>query len=162
MIRFRQVVGSKKWWFIPTNQSIYLRAAINVNGFSSHSRTKIGKNYEEQSPWFKKLRRYSSVVNAGDVLLNPAWYWHAIMNLGNRTANDLVIGAPTRYGKGAALPGAFKNNFLYTVNAIMTMIRKHGTKLLDPNFKHNLQGEVANDRRDRDKKPLKKEYDDEE
>ncbi|CAE7553260.1 unnamed protein product, partial [Symbiodinium microadriaticum] len=52
---FRQVVGSKKWWFLPPSQTPFLKPSINVNGFSAHTHTLVGKNGETESPWMKKL-----------------------------------------------------------------------------------------------------------
>ena len=76
------IVGSKKWWFIPPSQTPYLKPSINVNGFSAHTHTLVGKNGESASPWMEKLERYTAVLNPGDVLINPPWFWHGILNLG--------------------------------------------------------------------------------
>lgn len=54
---FRQIVGSKKWWFIPPSQTPFIKPSINVNGFSAHTHTLVGKNGEQESPWMKKLER---------------------------------------------------------------------------------------------------------
>lgn len=128
--------------------------AINVNGFSSHTLTKVGKGQEVVSPWFSKLRRYTSTLNPGDVLVNPPWYWHGILNLGE--PNELVIGSPTRYG-GAQIANraAMKTNVFFTLNAYLSLIRRYGTAALKPGFKINLQADIANNRRDREKKDLR-------
>jgi hypothetical protein len=79
---FRMIVGSKKWWFIPPSQTPYLKPSINVNGFSAHTHTMVGKNGEEVSTWMNKLERYTTVLHPGDVLINPPWFWHGILNQG--------------------------------------------------------------------------------
>jgi hypothetical protein len=103
---FRQIVGQKKWWFIPPHQTAYLKPSINVNGFSSHTHTLVGKEKDSPSPWFNKIERYTAVLNPGDVLINPPWFWHGIINLGNRENNDLIVGAPSRYSQGHSIRAA--------------------------------------------------------
>ena len=43
----------------------YLKPAINVNGFSVHTRTLLGKEEGQPSPWFTKIERYTSVLHPG-------------------------------------------------------------------------------------------------
>jgi hypothetical protein len=70
---FRQIVGRKKWWFIPPSQTPYLKPSINIRGISAHTHTMVGKEGGQMSPWMNKLERYVSIVNPGDVLINPPW-----------------------------------------------------------------------------------------
>eukprot|EP01031_Cornospumella_fuschlensis_P038333 gene38333-46584_t len=152
---FRMVAGRKKWWFIPPSQTPYLKPSININGFSAHTQTLVGKDGAAPSPWLSKLVRYTSVLNPGDVLVNPPWFWHGILNLGQ--PGDLVIGSPTRYGQGDAKTAATRNNLLYTLNAAVTLFRQLGFEGLmaaSAGEKFNLQAAIANNRRDREKKPL--------
>ena len=113
---FRQIVGRKKWWLIPPSQSPYVIPSINPNGFSAHTFTRIGKGDEEQSPWMKKLKRWEVVLNPGDVMLNPPWIWHGIVNVEGGDGG-LSIGVPTRYAADRFKP-ALKNNFLYSLIGI--------------------------------------------
>ncbi|RYH15711.1 hypothetical protein EON65_31300 [archaeon] len=150
------VSGRKKWWFIPPSQTPYLKPSININGFSAHTQTLIGKDGDAPSPWLSKLVRYTFVLNPGDVLVNPPWFWHGILNLGS--PGDLVIGSPTRYGQGAAKTAAAHNNLLFTLNTFVTLLRQLGVQGLlaaSAGEKINLQAAIANNRRDREKKPLK-------
>ena len=145
-------MGQKKWWFMPPSQTPYLKPSINVNGFSSHTMTNVGKGGGEMSPWFNKLERYTVVLNPGDVLINPPWFWHGILNLGE--GDDLVIGAPSRYGGRNTILAAFRSNPMLTVNSLWYLFRKYGAASLKPGFKINLQADIANNRRDREKKEL--------
>lgn len=154
---FRQVTGSKEWWFIPPSQTAYLKPSINVNGFSSHTQTLVGKGGMEKSPWFNKLERYYSTLNPGDVLVNPPWFWHGIINRGE--PNTLVIGSPTRYGQQGKNKAAWRTNPLLTANAFYTLFRKYGLEAFKPGFKMNLQKDIANNRRDRDNKQVKEDED---
>jgi hypothetical protein len=147
---FRQIVGRKKWWFIPPHQTSYLKPSINVNGFSAHSQTNIGKDGNKASPWLTKLVRYTIVLNPGDVLINPPWFWHGVLNLQDKeNKKDLVIGSPVRYSKNAAAKASYSTNLLYTLNTFALLLRRYGLKVLDPDFKFNLQQDIAGNRRTR-------------
>lgn len=119
---FRMIVGSKKWWFIPPSQTPYLKPSINVNGFSAHTHTMVGKNGEEMSPWMNKLVRYTAVLNPGDVLINPPWFWHGILNQGEKS-NDLVIGCPTRFQGVQGVVAAMRSNPVLTLSAFAVILK---------------------------------------
>ena len=151
---FRQIVGQKKWWFIPPSQTPYLKPSINVNGFSAHTKTLVGKGGATPSPWLSKIERYTTVLDPGDVLINPPFFWHGIINLGEKDDNSLVIGAPSRYIKGYSTIAGFKSNVFLTFNAIFSVARRYGImKTLRGEL--NLQQDIANNRRQREKKDLK-------
>jgi hypothetical protein len=76
MCSFRQISGTKRWWFIPPSETAYLLPSINVNGFSAHTHTMVGKNGDKMSPWMNKLERYTVTLQPGDLLMNPPWFWH--------------------------------------------------------------------------------------
>ena len=123
---FRQISGQKKWWLFPQSQTPYVYASLNPTGFSAHTKTKVGKGRETESPWMKKLERYTVTLNPGDVLINTAWYWHGIDNLGLDTNPDeLVIGVPTRYSIPYAA-ASFKSNWLLTTIAMAAITKNYG------------------------------------
>jgi hypothetical protein len=122
---FRQMVGRKKWWFIPPSQTPYLKPSINVNGFSAHTHTLVGKNGETESPWMNKIERYTAVLEPGDVLINPPWFWHGIINQGE-SSDSLVVGVPTRYGGSVSTKAALKSNPFMTVFAGIVIYVKYG------------------------------------
>lgn len=122
---FRQMVGSKKWWFIPPSQTPFLKPSMNVNGFSAHTHTMVGKSGEQESPWMKKIERYTAVLQPGDVLINPPWFWHGIVNQGE-SADSLVVGVPTRYSGPASIKAAFMSNPFMTLFAGAVIYIKYG------------------------------------
>lgn len=121
---FRQIAGRKKWWLIPVTQTPYVYASLNANGFSSHTKTLVGKQDQQPSPWLDKIERYTVVLEPGDILINTAWYWHGIINLGEDD-NELVIGVPTRYRTG--LVSSLSSNFLFTLIAGYAINRDVGS-----------------------------------
>ena len=142
---FTQIVGEKKWWLFPVSQTPYLLPALNKNGFSIGSQTKIGKGSDTISPWVSKLERYVVTLQPGDVLLSPPWYWHGVKNefihptsapTDTASASDiqrLVIGVPTRYAT-PLFASAFKNNWLLTTIGIMSLAQEHGLQYIKCNY----------------------------
>ena len=110
---FRQIVGKKKWWLVPMRQAPYVFPSLNPNGFSAHTRTFIGKGDEPPSPWLNKLERWEVILNPGDVMLNPPWIWHAILNI-EGGEGGLSVGVPTRYAVKGMGP-SFRNNWLFSL-----------------------------------------------
>jgi len=121
---FRMITGSKKWWLMPVSQTPYVFGSINANGFSAHTKTRIGKAGQEPAPWLKKIERYTITLQPGDLLLNTAWYWHGIINVGE-DPDELVIGVPTRYAVEYTIP-AFKSNFVLTTVALAAIQKSYG------------------------------------
>jgi hypothetical protein len=121
---FRQIVGSKKWWLVPPSETALVYPSINPNGFSAHTTTKIGKGTDDPSPWLNKLNRWEVVLNPGDVLLNPAWIWHGILNVEGGD-NELSVGVPTRYAVDK-MKAAFANNWLFTIIAAASISYNYG------------------------------------
>ena len=77
----------------------------------------------------------------GDLLLNPAWYWHCTLNYPatNRTEEDLVIGVPTRIVVDYSIP-AWRTNPFLTAIALGTMMRFGGKQVFANNLKHFYNG----------------------
>ncbi len=116
---------------------------MSLTGFASYTKTFIGKEGEQPSPHLKKLKRYTSIVGPGDVVVNPPWFWHGVLNLGNVSSKDeLVIGVPTRYSGLASLKAGMRTNFVFTINALVTLVRRHGFVALSPTFKLNVQNGI--------------------
>jgi hypothetical protein len=70
------MAGTKKWWFVPPSQTPFVLPSINVNGFSAHTHTMVGKMGETASPWMSKIERYTATLRPGDAVINPPWFWH--------------------------------------------------------------------------------------
>lgn len=121
---FRQIVGSKKWWLITMKETALVYPSLNPNGFSAHTKTAVGKGNDKQSPWLKKIERWEVTLNPGDVLLNPPWVWHGIVNT-EGGENGLSIGVPTRYGVARMTP-SFTNNWLFSIIGVACISKNYG------------------------------------
>lgn len=121
---FRQIVGQKKWWLVPMSETALVYPSLNPNGFSAHTLTTIGKGEETASPWLAKLNRWEVTLNPGDILLNPPWVWHGIVNVAGGEG-DLSVGVPTRYGVERMIP-SFKNNWLFSIIGVACISWNYG------------------------------------
>jgi hypothetical protein len=92
---FRQIVGRKRWWFFPPSETPYVTPCITATGYSYHSPISwapIKFRGNVSDPMVQKLERYTTVLEPGDVVMNPPWFWHAVENL-----DPFTIGSPARY-----------------------------------------------------------------
>ncbi|MCB9755141.1 MAG: cupin-like domain-containing protein [Myxococcales bacterium] len=110
---FRQIAGRKRWYFIPPSQTPFLRAKVYANGYSATSRTIQPHEGDPGSPWFDRLLRYTAILEPGDLLINPPWWWHCVENL---PSEGLVVGVPTRFAAGRRIfrVDAFKSALAFT------------------------------------------------
>ena len=104
---FRQMAGRKKWYFIPPDQTPYLRAKVFRNGYAATSHTTQPCVEQSGSPWFSRLVRYTATLEPGDLLINPPWWWHSVENLQD---DEMIAGVATRFiaGRRALLVDPFK------------------------------------------------------
>lgn len=92
---FYQVAGRKSWMFFPPSQTPYLKAQMNAAPYAHITDTVAQTVKKGISPWVSKLDRYQAILEPGDMLFNPSWWWHSVYNLGG--PDDLVAGCPVRY-----------------------------------------------------------------
>ena len=85
----------------------------------------------------------------GDILVNTAWYWHGVINLGE-DPDELVIGVPTRYVVDYSIP-AFKSNWLLTTIALASLQKNYGGRDKFASNGNNLQDGIASARAVRSK-----------
>lgn len=91
---FIMVDGSKQWTFISPEQSLQVGALINPSAiYADACVTGKGETWRDEFELYKRYcPKYRTVVEKGDVLLNPPWWWHEIQNL-----NPFTIAVATRW-----------------------------------------------------------------
>ena len=91
---FCQVHGEKRWTFVPPRYSPWMYPEFGKNPYAIHVTSPIRTDrYAEQRetyPLFEHAPRFTAHLKPGDVLFNPAWWWHEVENVGE------TIGVPIR------------------------------------------------------------------
>lgn len=104
---FFQISGKKRWTLVHPDYLWLMYPMLNRSFLYVASFVKRDYDFsylQKYSPLQNYCPRYESVLEPGDVLLNPPWQWHAVDNLKERT-----VGVATRWP--AASEQKRSNNF---------------------------------------------------
>lgn len=101
---FYNIRGNKKWYLIDPKHSKYLKPLLSRTGLFAVSQLDICNAKKED--YTLNIPRMEVILDEGDLLFNPPWYWHAISNL-----SDYTIACANRFTN---FWSAFKNNPLFT------------------------------------------------
>lgn len=131
---FRQVVGSKRWFWSPQSQSPLMWPKLEETGLVSASNTHITVSAphgdKEESRWFRKAERYTALVNAGDVVISPPWWWHSVTNCPHAIycpevpETPFIISVASQHGHGKS---GFMSNPVWTLNGALSILWKWGS-----------------------------------
>jgi cupin-like protein len=99
---FVQIYGQKKWVLISPRFTPFMYPAP-TRGINWQSRVDFRDPDDARCPLYRFVDRYETVLEPGDVLWNPPFVWHGVMNLTESIAVSLWWTTVTR---------AFKNNVL--------------------------------------------------
>lgn len=92
---FFNIYGRKKWNFVHPRYSLAMSSTIMNKGFfvGSFIKHRSPKKFiEEHTPLYNRIPRLSIVLEPGDILFNPPWWWHAVDN-----QTDSTISVATRW-----------------------------------------------------------------
>lgn len=81
---FLMLHGRKRWTFVHPDHSAWMRPCVSPQGLYVGSPVDHNRSDEEQEelvPTYNLVPRYETVLEPGDALLNPPWWWHAVDNL---------------------------------------------------------------------------------
>lgn len=87
---FFNVKGTKQWGFIHPKYTSLIKCQSSDKGLFAISDDDFFSESEDNP--FSKIPRYEVLLNSGDFLFNPAWYWHAVKN-----KSDYTIAVANRY-----------------------------------------------------------------
>jgi len=85
---FLNIYGRKKWTLVHPKYSAAMYSSIFNNGIFVGSFVKHNapvRYLEATFPLYNRVPRVEVVLEPGDMLINPPWWWHAINNLGDAT-----------------------------------------------------------------------------
>jgi hypothetical protein len=85
---FLQIYGQKKWTFVHPRYSFAMYSTIFNKGIFVGSLVKHNaprRFLEAKQPLYNRIPKLQVVLDPGDMLINPPWWWHAVNNLGKAT-----------------------------------------------------------------------------
>lgn len=96
---FLNIKGKKQWDFVHPSYTSVLQTTVSKYGV--YALSEMFENFDsdphqeilEAYPDMRLVPFYRCVLNEGDVLYNPEYWWHSVRNL-----TDYTVGCATRYG----------------------------------------------------------------
>lgn len=83
---FYMIDGTKKWYFIDPNDSCFQYPFYHTGRAAAISFCLHPDVFEEETfPLMKYCPYYTATLNEGDVLFNPAWWFHSIKNISEKS-----------------------------------------------------------------------------
>jgi hypothetical protein len=91
---FYQLKGSKKWELINPEYTFFTYPLVSEDSGYFGSLYDWSSEFNELNlPLYQYCPRYVSEIHAGELLLNPPWWWHSVSSLTKET-----ISVATRWG----------------------------------------------------------------
>lgn len=107
---FVMVYGQKRWTFVHPKHSPWLYPISQKNFQFVYAPISATFGYDaQQYPLIQHVPRYTTVLNPGDVLVNPPWWWHAVENL-----TPASIGVATRWMTAWESVDGWKTNPIFS------------------------------------------------
>lgn len=110
---FYNVYGIKKWVFISPKDTHLMSSNLAQTGVYAVSNYSI---FSDKLPeHFKFIEMHEATLNSGDILFNPAFWWHAVSN-----ESTYTIGVATRLFDGTVSTAlhSFMQNLLFSFESI--------------------------------------------
>jgi len=109
---FVQIHGRKRWTFVNPRYTVFMSAALRNDSYFGYSTVDTNKSKEELDAdghgLYNLVPKYEVVLEPGDVLFSPQWWWHTVDNL------SPTIGVGARF-----LTTFFAGNPIYSVMHIL-------------------------------------------
>lgn len=93
---FVNVEGQKKWWFVDPRYGFLIYPFAIMGQAAAFAMVGYPDDYDADFfPAFAYCPVFEVVLNPGDVVFNPAWWWHAVRNL-----TPTTVGVASRWMVG--------------------------------------------------------------
>lgn len=92
---FINIHGRKEWKFVNPLHSAWMYGLVNTAAAYGTCAVNFRRSQQEHlnhCPLYAQLPVYKTILNPGDVLINPSWWWHSVKNL-----TPTTIGCATRW-----------------------------------------------------------------
>ena len=128
---FFNVKGTKHWGFIHPKYTSLIKCQTSDKGLFAVSADDFFSE-KEDNPYLR-IPRYEALLNSGDFLFNPSWYWHAVRN-----KTDYTIAVANRYifDLFGEVP-SMSNNYFYTFLQLFSP--SHYAKVIYPDKDQSYQ-----------------------
>jgi hypothetical protein len=83
-----QVYGRKKWLLVSPRFTLFMYPALS-KGLNWQSCVDFRNPDYDSCPLYRYVNRYETVLEPGDVLWNPPFVWHSVLNLTTSIAVSL-------------------------------------------------------------------------
>ncbi|MFT5679436.1 MAG: hypothetical protein ACI8RZ_000340 [Myxococcota bacterium] len=98
---FVQVEGNKHWKFVSPDQSAFMYPDYGFASGPNAVQTAFDARHPERFPLYQLPQQYFTVLQPGDLLYNPPYWWHEVTNL------NASIGMPLRVQPRESLRSPF-------------------------------------------------------
>tara|TARA_B100001287_G_C22686548_1_gene534126 strand:+ start:7988 stop:9208 length:1221 start_codon:yes stop_codon:yes gene_type:complete len=105
---FFNIKGKKHWAFIDPKYTDLIKCQTSNQALFSISEDDYFSESIDNP--FLKIPRYESILEPGDFLFNPAWYWHAVKN---KTDYTIAVANRFLFTLGGELP-VIQNNLFFS------------------------------------------------
>ncbi len=138
---FMNIYGRKEWFFVAPKYSFWMYAELQMNGSAADSPVDHNTSPADQAdkyPLFQHVPVYRAVLEPGDVMINPPWWWHAINN-----KTDATIACAVRW-----LSQATKNphpvfsaaqNLVPNAKQVMEVLRDPEGRMTDELYRNTFE-----------------------
>lgn len=99
---FTMINGVKKWSFVHPKHSMWMHPITRKDMFYAATMLDWRKSHDEIEaegyPLYRYIPKYTTTLEAGDVLFSPHWWWHCVetpvpsIAVASRAINKLVMG----------------------------------------------------------------------
>ena len=90
----RQVVGYKRWTLVSPAENFWLCPKPVISGTSVNADCLVKMPADKREAYMMKMKRVTTLLGPGDLIVNPPWYWHDVQSIG--TSNDESISVAGR------------------------------------------------------------------
>jgi|GEM_PF-6469595 len=92
---FANIYGEKEWQLAHPRYTPFFGGDVHekaIYAFSHIPHTKKREEYLHEFPYFDRVPTFRALLQPGDVLINPSWWWHCVTNM-----TPATIGVANRF-----------------------------------------------------------------
>lgn len=87
----RQVVGQKRWTLISPAENFWLCPKPVISGTSVNADCLLKMPMDKRELYMEKMKRVTTLLGPGDLIINPPWYWHDVQSIGTSQDESISV-----------------------------------------------------------------------